>query len=41
MKSIRAAARFTAAAMAAIMLALPCAVFATNDAENAAVEIWV
>lgn len=41
MKSIRVAARFTAAAMAAIMLALPCAVFATNDAENAAVEIWV
>ena len=41
MKSIRAAARFTAAAMAAIMLALPCAVVATNAAENAAVEIWV
>ena len=38
MKSIRAAVKFTAAVTAAIMLALPCAVYAADDA---AVEVWV
>ena len=38
MKSIRAAVKFTAAVTAAIMLAMPCAVYAADDA---AVEVWV